>query len=603
MAAGDEGKGKRGFRELDLDLDLNLDLRRELGLDRLSRGREELAQKRELGEEELGRIVISEELSLGFTEHKIEMYVPESRRDQVAVGEYVVIPCDYAGGRIFARIKRLSYRKRDELDDMSEVHTLINAEHVGEEEYIELAELEPISMITRSGKAVEVRHIPKPNTLVRRVASLDEVKLGLDLPEDGLFLGYVAVNGERIELSGGLPVPYYLRNDPEKTGDPLIFTHVLIAGMSGRGKTHVAKNFLRQLVGSRYRMERRGGEEREVNLVIIDPHNEYWQMMEDNPYLNLSAEELTTLRAQGVKLGGVRDLQVFVAKERGRGYRGSPKFIEFTLPFELVRDFPYLIAGGEVNEEQMGALQLLVRDFFTWAAGRARPKTYRAFLEFLDSEEVLERYSGGRIHRQTLEALRRRVRRPYFADIFDQEANPITELYKEIFAEGRVSVFPTDHLSAEAERVVVLAIMSMIADAKTKSESATSAPWGRQIVRHPVVLAVDEAHNFLTNLETEQDRIIAGKFVAAAKQGRKNRLGLVLITQNPQDVSEAVLSQVSTRILLGMEQGLAERAGAPKEYQKALPYFERGRMVVHSPENSYPLELRGLDFCVVRHGG
>jgi hypothetical protein len=46
---------------------------------------------------------------------------------------------------------------------------------------------------------------------------------------------------------------------------------------------------------------------------------------------------------------------------------------------------------------------------------------------------------------------------------------------------------------------------------------------------------------------------------------------------------------------------MAEKVGAPKHFQKILPYFERGRMVVHSPDNSHPLELRGLDFCVVRH--
>lgn len=558
------------------------DLERELGLE---------LGRTELRDDELGRIAISEELSLSLTEARIEMYVPEDRRDRVAVGEYVIIPCDYAGGKIFARIKRLAYRKRDALDDMSEVHLLLNAPRVGEEEYIELAELEPLSMISR-GKALEVRHIPKPNSLVRRVASEDEVKVGLDLPDDGLFLGYVAVNGERIMLSSGLPIPYYLRNDPGKTGDPLIFTHTLIAGMSGRGKTHVAKNFLRQIAGSRYKMERRGGEEREANLLILDPHNEYWQMMQENPLLmSLPAAELDALRGQGVKFGALKELKLFVAKEKGKSYQGAPKYLEFTIPFSLVRHFPYLIAGGEVNEEQFGALALLVRDFF--AAGGER---YQGFREFLETAE--ERYKAGMIHPETLRAVRRRVLRPYFEGIFDQGPNPLTSLAEEIFAEGAVSVFPTDHLSPEAERVVVLAIMSMVADAKTK---AIEADWGKRIAKFPIVLVVDEAHSYLTNAATQQDQIIVEKFVAAAKQGRKNRLGLVLITQNPQDVNSAVLSQVSTRILLGMEERLAELAGAPKGYQKALPYFERGRMVVYSPDNSYPLELRGLDFCLVYH--
>jgi DNA helicase HerA-like ATPase len=112
-------------------------------------------------------------------------------------------------------------------------------------------------MIDPDGRALEVRYIPKPNTIVRKVTSEDEVKIGLDIPDDGLFLGFVAVNGEHIQTRQKQYVPYYLINDEKKTGDPLIFTHVLIAGMSGRGKTHVAKNFLRQIVGSAYPMERR----------------------------------------------------------------------------------------------------------------------------------------------------------------------------------------------------------------------------------------------------------------------------------------------------------------------------------------------------------
>ena len=550
---------------------------------------------RPLKPEEIGRVAISEELFISTTENCIEVYVPEERRNDVAMGQYVVIPLSHRDEKLFAYIKKLSYRKRDAIDDMSEVHVLLSAESVGEDEYIQLAELEPISMISSEGLPVEVRHLPKPNALVRRVASRDEVVLGLDLPDDGLFLGYVSVNGEPITLSGGFKIPYYLNNDVKKTGDPLIFTHVLIAGMSGRGKTHTAKNFLRQLMGSEYTLERRGGEHRKPCLVIIDPENEYWGLRDDNPS-GVPRDELDNLVGVGGKLGGVgKTLTVFSAVEVGCSYQGCDAHTDFTIPFELVSDFPYLIAGGELNEAQYTALERLIRDFFKNPLDR----TYQAFRRFLEDEAKMQPYlATGFIHEATLGAIRRRVLLPQFSHIFDQSANSITKLYESIFAEDQVSVFPTNHLSAEGERVVVLAVMSLVADAKTQ---AVETDWGRRISRFPVILAVDEAHSYLTQAQTQQDRMIAEKFVTAAKQGRKNRLGLVLITQNPQDVSEAVLSQISTRILLGMEQGMAERAGAPKQYQKALPYFEKGRMIVHSPDNSRPLEIRGLHFCVVRH--
>jgi hypothetical protein len=547
--------------------------------------------------EEIGRVAISEELFISTTEHCIEVYIPEEKRNDVAVGQYVVIPLGYREDKLFGSVKKLSYRKRDMIDDMSEVHVLLSAESVGEDEYIQLAELEPISMISAEGLPTEVRYLPKPNALVRRVTSKDEVVLGLDLPDDGLFLGYVAVNGEPITLRGGLKIPYYLINDARKTGDPLIFTHVLIAGMSGRGKTHTAKNFLRQIVGSEYTLERRGGERRKPCVVIIDPENEYWGLRDDNAqFSSVPEEERDNLVGVGGKAGGVgKKLTVFSAVEAGCSYHGCDAHTDFTIPFELVRDFPYLIAGGELNEAQYTALERLIRDFFK----SSQDKTYATFRRFLEDEERMQSYLvSGFIHEATLGAIRRRVLLPAFAHVFDQGANPLTQLYESIFAEDQISVFPTNHLSAEGERVVVLAVMSLIADAKTR---AIETDWGRRIGRFPVILAVDEAHSYLTQAQTQQDRIIVEKFVTAAKQGRKNRLGLVLITQNPQDVSEAVLSQMSTRILLGMEQGMAERAGAPKQYQKALPYFEKGRMVVHSPDNSRPLEIRGLPFCVVQH--
>jgi len=556
-----------------------------------------------LSEDEIGRVAIPKELFLSRNESHIEIYIPvmsgdarpNEKRNQVAVGDYVVIPLGYRSEKLFGVIERLQYAKRSSLDDTCEVHALVEAPNVDEKEYIQTAVVEPLSMFKDGDlKAQEVRFIPKPNTVARRVASEEEVKLGLSLPDGGVFLGYVAVGGERITVGGGFPVPYYLRDDDAK-GDPLIFTHTLIAGMSGRGKTFTAKNFLRQLVGRRYVLERKGGTNRQANLVVIDPDNEYHLMAEAH---GLDPQDEQELRGQGVAFGGIGpQLRVFDAFERGgTRYTGAKAHTPFTIPFSLVSQFKYLIAGGQLNEAQYEALIRVVDAFFA----QEREGSYRQFRAYImDDEQQLPFVESGVIHEGTLKALRRRVNRKAFESVFDQaEGTPITELYQDIFAEGVLSVFPTDHLSESAERVVVLAVMSMVADAKTRG---LDTEWAKQIATLPVVLVVDEAHNYLARAETQQDREINEKFIAAAKQGRKNRLGLVLITQNPQDIHEGVLSQVSNRVLLGMERKMAEAAGAPPEFLRALPYFEKGRIVVNSPDNSQPVEILGLPFCVVRH--
>jgi hypothetical protein len=556
-----------------------------------------------MDEHEIGRVAIPRELFLSRSESHIEIYVPlvpgeddpNSRRNQVAVGDYVVIPLGYRNEKIFGVIEKIQYTKRSSLDDTSEVHALVEADRIDEKEYIQTALVEPLSMFADNDpKAQEVRFIPKPNSIARRAASEEEVKLGLNLPDDGIFLGYVAVGGERITVQGGFPIPLYLRNDAEK-GDPLVFTHSLIAGMSGRGKTFNAKNFLRQLVGHRYVLERKGGANRELNLIVIDPDNEYHLMAEDG-YIDPHDE--TTLQGQLVQFGGIGEkLKVFDAVEGfGSRYTGAKAHTPFTIPFTLVSQFKYLIAGGELNEGQYEALVRIVDTFFV----QNKTGSYKEFQAFiLDDEQMLPYTESGMIHKGTLEALRRRVCRRAFENIFDQpQGTPITDLYEDMFDEGIVSVFPTDHLGEVAERVVVLTVMSMVADAKTKG---LDAPWAQQIAKHPVVLAVDEAHNYLAKSETQQDREINEKFISAAKQGRKNRLGLVLITQNPQDIHDGVLSQISNRVLLGMERKMAESAGAPSEFLRSIPYYEKGRMVINSPDNCQPVEILGLHFCVVKH--
>jgi hypothetical protein len=95
--------------------------------------------------DEIGRICIAEELSIATEEKKthIEVYLPEEKRNELALGDYVVIPLGYKDYKIFASVEQLCYRKRDALDDMSEVHVFVGADRLGEDDYIETAILNP----------------------------------------------------------------------------------------------------------------------------------------------------------------------------------------------------------------------------------------------------------------------------------------------------------------------------------------------------------------------------------------------------------------------------------------------------------------------------
>jgi hypothetical protein len=68
--------------------------------------------------------------------------------------------------------------------------------------------------------------------------------------------------------------------------------------------------------------------------------------------------------------------------------------------------------------------------------------------------------------------------------------------------------------------------------------------------RAPVVVVLDEAHNFLNqHLGEEESRYRLDAFEKLAKEGRKYWLSLVLATQQPRDIPAGILSQMGTLIV------------------------------------------------------
>ena len=79
--------------------------------------------------------------------------------NQVAVGDYVVIPLGYRNEKIFGVIEKIQYSKRSSLDDTSEVHALVEADRIDEKEYIQTALVEPLSNPSRKSSPASTRPI------------------------------------------------------------------------------------------------------------------------------------------------------------------------------------------------------------------------------------------------------------------------------------------------------------------------------------------------------------------------------------------------------------------------------------------------------------
>lgn len=527
----------------------------------------------------------------------LRAYITVENRQSVRIGTYLLAAYP-DGERLFARITALEYTQEFRSDDANEIHArrAMRSGDIDEHDYKFIATLEPVAVLYEQNGELKRRmtdRVPVPETIVRPATDTEEIKTGLKIPEEGVFLGHLAVGGQKVQTAAEPPTIDYRLNDDYDAGDPLVFRHTLVAGGTGSGKTHAAKNILRQYLDRRYEMD--DGRTPRLAVVQFDPQDEYAQMHDDNA--DIDAETARRYEREGITHGGHDDTVAFVPKVGDATYSADhhrAERVEFTIPFSMVKDNKWLVAGGGLNDNQYNAITELLDRFFRQYGDSSTYTEFRAFL----SDELREKLSeNGRIHEATFDAVRRRTRG--FSDLFDQDAPPITDLIHDFVRPGRMTVVPTYHLNNSRDKeTIVLAVSSLLIDQKLSND-----PEYERIEETPLVVGMDEAHNFLTDAESTQARKVIGKFTEAAKQGRKERLGLFLITQDPQDIADSVFKQVNTTIVLNLgDEDAIQSVNIPTNLESKVPYMEKGQMVVYSPDNSEPVEIIGLSHCLTRHG-
>ncbi|MFB6196255.1 MAG: ATP-binding protein [Haloplanus sp.] len=552
----------------------------------------------------LGSIAVSQGLRVAEDgdDTTLNAFVTSDNRESVRLGKYVLVP--YPDDEtLFCRITALEYAQEFEADDATEIHArrAMRRDDFAERDYKFMATLDPVAVLFDDDGELKRRmtdRVPKPGAIVGEATDASQIKTGLAIPAEGIFLGHLSVGGETVRTAATPPTIDYRLKDDYADGDPLVFRHTLVAGGTGSGKTHASKNVLRQYLAEERAYPMDDGREAAPAVVQFDPQDEYAQMHDDNPAL--TDADRRRLEREAVAHGGHDDTVAFVPEVEGASYGGGSHRAEqvpFTVPFRMVERRPWLVAGARLNDNQYQALDYLLGRFFDDYGADA---TYDQFTTYLDDPALREELDeSGRVHEATFDAVRRRALGRSFARVFDRDARPVTDLVHELVRPGGLTVVPTYHVNdSRATELVVLAVASLLVDEKLSND-----PDHDRIKETPLVVGMDEAHNFLTDAESVQARKVIGKFTEAAKQGRKERLGLFLITQDPQDIADSVFKQVNTKLVLNLgDEDAISSVNIPPTLEDKVPYMEKGQMVVYSPDNSEPVELTGLSTCVTRHG-
>ena len=115
----------------------------------------------------------------------------------------------------------------------------------------------------------------------------------------------------------------------------------------------------------------------------------------------------------------------------------------------------------------------------------------------------------------------------------------------------------------------------------------------------PIVLMVDEAHNFLGRVVgTEGSFAKLDAFEIIAKEGRKYGLNICLATQRPRDITEGVLSQMGTlivhRLMNDRDRDVVERASGEidKSASSFLPNLKPGEAAIIGVDFPIPMTIR-----------
>jgi len=558
----------------------------------------------------LGHVTASEGLSVRRGDHQIIGYIRSDTRDALRLGDYIQIPYpgreNEAHAELLTEVIEIGYEQRADIDDKSDIRRGIDGETIDERQYVQAAELDPIAIVEGTDEddleRSTVNRVPKPFTQMYEATGDSFLQTGLNLPESGPFVGHLAVGGERHPPDDPLAFQH-----PDGTGSastPAIYTHTLVTGSTDAGKTHFTKNLYRQLATDQtyeIAVTDDGNEDRLLGMVIVDPEAEYSGLGDDPDAGDLPDDVQQRLDEQGIEVGGINtgacgshDLRTFAPVVDGKSTPDIDNLREFGVPFELVRSNPELIMPFEAEGPTYAAIVDCVDAYFR----DVTDPSYDGFIDYLDDngEDLADEHD---IHDQSWRAMSNRVDKEYFSDVFDSGTHLLTDISNELFQPGRVTVVPVNHLGDPEDmemRLVVMALLTYIVENKL----ATDDP-DPNVADTPLLLGLDEAHEFLGDTATVQTRSIVESFRRIAKRGRKYSLGLALVTQEPTDIDDQIRSQLRTRIYLQLEEEIAEDIPIPGRYApEDLATFSQGQAVIKAP-NVRPVEIRGLDHPVVRH--
>jgi DNA helicase HerA-like ATPase len=176
--------------------------------------------------------------------------------------------------------------------------------------------------------------------------------------------------------------------------------------------------------------------------------------------------------------------------------------------------------------------------------------------------------------------------------VFDTPKTPPLD-HASLLQPGSVSVI--DLSDTDTPQVNNLVIADVLRGVQKQQEANVRKAEAAKQQPTPVVMIIEEAHEFLSAQRISQMPVLFQQVAKIAKRGRKRWLGLVFVTQLPQHLPDEVLGLINNVILHKIaDGGVVERlkkslSGIDKGQWNMLPGLAPGQALVSLTSMTRPL--------------
>ncbi len=344
--------------------------------------------------------------------------------------------------------------------------------------------------------------------------------------------------GIHLGLLDGRNIPVHLRKEE------LIQKHCSILAKTGSGKSYTAGVLIEELL------------EKNVPLLIIDPHGEYLSLR----YENRSEEERKQMEKFGIAPKGYASKVVVYTPSNFSINPDADKLFRIdgiNLSVNELYDFFTL------SDAQLGVLYQCINEI-------------KAQKEFYTIDDIIKGIAESKstakwrmIH--FLERIRE-------TGILSDSPTRIEELVKG----GKASIIDMKGAEPKLQQLIVYRLCKEVFEGRKMGKIP------------PFVLVIEEAHNFCPERGFGQ-AVSSNILRTIASEGRKFGLGLLVISQRPARVDKNVISQCNTQIILkvtnpndikALSRGLEFMSSEMEEEIKRIP---QGVALLSSPSIEMPI--------------